>query len=431
MHARFNLSQALFIMLASLLVITCAPGGNFEVREGRAEDIQRLIDKAASKGGGKVTVPDGTYNVGSIHMRSNVELHLEKGAVLLGGTRSEDYESFPDSVCSIKPENSSKVLIYAYRERNIAITGEGIIDGRGPEFFDTTVTTRLYPKPPVERPRMVQFFDCDGIRLEGVTFKDSPCWTMFIRLCSNIDVDGITITADQRMINNDGIDFDGCRHVRVRNSNFKTCDDCLILRAMRENEDDHVICEDITVDNCDLNSSCQTIRLGCPSDDTIRNARFTNITAQGNNGVFADFPVRYLRSGDEGYMDITDIVIENYSGSFYGSALQIVSEPGVKVRRVDGLVFRNFDVKSRHSLRFIGNKGVEVGSVLLEDFKAEVEKAGNPVVVRGCDGLNFKNVTLNGNKYPDGPVAGDPGSDESLVKGKVVSWEAEKQKSRK
>lgn len=397
----------------------------YTVKGDEGKDIQAQIDKAFSDGGGKVVVPSGTYRVGSIRLRSNVELHLDKGAVLLGGDRSGDYDSFPDSVCSIKPENSSKVLVYAYGEHNIALTGEGVIDGQGPKFFDTTkFENKYYAKPPVERPRMVQLYDCDGIRLEGVTFKDSPCWTMFIRLCRNIEVDGITVTADQNMINNDGIDFDGCTHVRVRNSRFKTCDDCLILRAMRENPQDHIVCEDIEVSDCDLDSRCQTVRLGCPSDDVIRHACFKNITARGNNGIFADYPTRYLRSDDTGYMDISDIVFENYSGTFSGRAVQIVSQPGVKVRRVDGIVFRNFDVRSGRALRFIGNKGCEIGTVLLENFKARIDAPGDPMVVRGCNGLTLKGVTLNGENRPDGPVAGDPGDDSPLVRGKSKSWEA-------
>lgn len=422
-----------FFLCFSVIVVLfsmCSPSGRvYRVKSDTGDAIQLLIDKACAKGGGKVVVPAGVYSVGSIQLKSNVELHLEKDALLLGGDKSEDYDSFPEEVCSIKPEKSTKVLVYAYDAQNIALTGEGMIDGQGPKFFDTTEVGRKYfPKPPVERPRMVQFYNCEGIRLEGVTFKDSPCWTMFIRFCKNIEVSGITITADQRMMNNDGIDFDGCSHVRVSNSRFKTCDDCLVLRAMREYPEQKVVCEDVVVTDCELNSWCQTVRLGCPSDDTIRDAEFRNIVAEGNNGIFADYPTRYLRPEDEGHMDITNIVFDNYKGSFFGSAVQIVSEPGVKPRRIDGIVFRNFDVKSQAPLSFIGNEGHEIGNVLLENFKVEVLNPGEPVIVKGCNGLVFKNVMVNGEQRQDGPVMGVPGSNAPLVRGKAVSWEAMKQK---
>lgn len=402
---------------------------DYTVNGTSGTDIQAMIDTAFANGGGRVVVPAGTYNVGSIQLKSNVELHLEEDAILLGGTRSEDYDSFPDSVCAIRPENSSKVLVYAYNAENIAITGKGIIDGQGLMFFDTTkVVNGYFQKPPIERPRMVQFVNCDGIRLEGVTFKDSPCWTMFIRFCRNINVNGISVTADQRMINNDGIDFDSCSHVRVSGCYFKTCDDCLILRAMREYPEQHVVCEDIKVTDCRLNSRCQTVRLGCPSDDTIRDASFSNISAVGNNGIFADYPTRYLRPEDEGYMDITDIVFTNYTGEFTNSAVQIVSQPGVKPRRVDGIKFINFSVKSANPIRFIGNEGHEIGNVELINFVAEVTAPGDPCIVKGCNGLTFKNVVLNGQPQPDGPVASEAGSNEPLVRGVVTSWEAQLKK---
>lgn len=394
-------------------------------RSGR--DIQSAIDQVAAQGGGRVVVPAGDYQTGSLRLRSHVDLHLDKGANLLGGAKSEDYDSFPAEICSIKPEGSSKVFLYAWDAEDIAVTGEGVIDGQGPKFFDTKAVGKwgYYPKPPVERPRMVQFVRCRGVRLQGVTFKDSPCWTMLIRLCEDITVDGILITADQKMINNDGIDFDGCRRIRVGNSRFKTCDDCLILRAMREKgASERIVCEDVVVSNCVLNSRCQTIRLGCPSDDTIRNAVFRDIVAEGNNGIFADFPERYLRSDDEGYMDIRNITIENYTGHFTGSAVQIVSEPGVKVRKVDGFVFRNLKVRSRRPLRFIGNQGHEIGSVLLENVSADVEAKGDPVLVAGCAGLVYKDVTLNGAVQPDGAVASKAGSNVPLKRAKSVSWES-------
>lgn len=420
------MKHILAMSIISLLVAACGP----RVRTG--EDIQRMIDSVAESGGGKVTVPRGTYNVGSLQLKSGVELHLNKGAVILGSTRSEDYDTFPEEVCSIRPEDSGKVLIYAYDASNIAITGPGVVDGQGPAFFDTTATEDFgsgdgvvfYPKPPVERPRMVQFVRCNGIRLQGVTFKDSPCWTMFIRFCQDIDIQGITVTADQRMINNDGIDFDGCSHVRVSDSDFKTCDDCLILRAMRENSQQHVVCEDIEVTDCRLDSRCQAVRLGCPSDDTIRDAVFRNITATGRNGIFADYPTRYLHSDDEGYMDISNILFDGFTGSFTGSALQVASQPGVRIRRADSLTFRNFDVRSALPIRFVGNAGCEIGSVTLENFRAEVEQPGEPCIAQGCNGLVFRGVTLNGAARPEGPVAAEPGSDARLQRGVSASWEA-------
>lgn len=183
---------------------------------GDGASIQKAIDEVAAQGGGRVVVPAGEYRSPSLRLKSNVELHLAKGALLRGGTRSEDYFDFPVDVCAVRPEKSGRVFIYAWDAENIAITGEGIIDGRAKEFFSRTESewNFTWPKPEAPRPRMVQFVRCRNIRLEGVTFEDSPGWTMLIRLCENLTVDNVFVNADHRVINSDGIDLDGCRHVK-------------------------------------------------------------------------------------------------------------------------------------------------------------------------------------------------------------------------
>lgn len=379
--------------------------GVFVPAEKTGAAIQRAIDAAFAAGGGRVVVGPGDWSSGSLRLRSNVELHLEKGARIIGGTKSEDYFSFPEEVCAIRPENSSRVFVYAWDEHDIAITGEGTIDGQGPLFFDhsTRQFQRFWAKPPCERPRMVQFVRCRGVRLQGTTFLDSPGWTMLIRLCENIDVDGIKVRANQMIINSDGIDFDGCRRVRVRNSDFVTGDDCLIMRAMREAGcDDRIVCEDVLVENCRLNSACQCIRMGCPSDDTIRNVTFRNIRTAGYNGIYFNYPVGYLRPDDEGYIDISDIRFENFTGTSDGSAIQIDVGAGIRLRSVRDIVFRNFDVTTRKPLRFVGN------------IHTKFER------------VRFENVTVNGVRQADGEVPGDYSEAGPLVRRKTESWETKR-----
>ena len=231
---------------------------------------------------------------------------------------------------------------------------------------------------------MVQFVRCRSVRLDGVTFLNSPGWTMLIRQCEDVAVDSIRVIADQRIINSDGIDFDGCRRVRVAHCYFKTGDDCLIMRAMREKgHDEKIVCEDVVVNDCELNSACQTIRIGCPSDDTIRNVVFRNIKGKGYNGIYFNYPVRYLRTDDEGYMDVHDVLFENYSGEFSNRAIQIDVDPGIKLRGVKDITFRNFDVKSAHPLRFVGNVHTKFRNV------------------------TFDNVIVNGVRQKDGEVSAD------------------------
>lgn len=420
------MKKMLLSVVIGAFLASVANARDFTV-DGDGAAIQKAIDAAAAEGGGRVVVLPGTHQSGSLRLRSHVELHLKKDAVILGGKRVEYYTDFPREVCSVSPENSYKVFLQAWDAEDIAITGEGMIDGQGPAFYDRKPPNGHWPKPKIQRPLMVQFVRCRGVRLEDVTFKDSPMWTMFIRLCEDIKVDGITVIGDQRMINNDGIDFDGCRHVRVGNSRFKTGDDCLILRAMREEPEEKIVCEDVVVSNCVLNSTCQTIRMGCSSDDVIRNALFKDIKGSGWNGIFFDYPVRYLRPYDEGYMDISNIVFDGYEGTHTGSAIQIVAGPGVKIRGVRDVTFRNINVKSAKPLRFVGNADSVLTSVTLENVIAEVENekrfeavATEPLIIRNC--------VFNGEKIPDEKLVTPRGERKPLIRQAGVSWETAKQK---
>ena len=396
---------------------------DFRVEGTDAAAIQRAVDQAVAAGGGRVVVPAGTHRSGSIRLASHVELHLEDGAHIVGGARSEDYDDFPSSVCDIAPENSRKVFVYAWDATDVAITGRGTIDGQGPKFFDqTTRTWGFWSKPPHPRPRMVQFVRCSDVRLEGVTFKDSPGWTMLIRFCTDVRVDGIFVDANQMMINSDGIDFDGCRRVRVSRSRFRTGDDCLIVRSMRESASERVVSEDIVFEDCDLDSTCQTIRMGCPSDDTIRNVTIRNIRAKGHNGIFFDYPVRYLRPDDEGFMDVSNVTVDGYRGSFRGSALQIVVQPGVKLRRVADVTFRNVDVESAQPLRFVGNADSPLKNVVLSNVCAKVQ-AARPVEAVGTEPLVVRDCRFNESRIVGADFVTPRGERQPLVR-TSGSWEA-------
>ena len=401
-----KIAMTVALVVAAQMTVTAK---DFVVGEKTGAAIQTAVDAAAKAGGGRVVVPAGEYPTGSIRLRSHVDLHLEKGAHLLGATNSAAYFSFPDEVCSFHPEDSTRVFVYAWDETDIAITGEGVIDGRGHSFFDTTkrMWGHFFPKPPCERPRMVQFVRCRGIRLEGVTFLNSPCWTMLIRLCEDISATGITVQADDRIINSDGIDFDGCRKVRVTKSTFSTGDDCIVTRAIREPDGKKVVCEDVLVTDCSLKSACQCVRMGCPSDDEIRNVTFRNITLHGRIGVNFDYPARYLRPGNSGLMDIHDVLFENITGDLGYGPFVIAVEPGVRIRGVRNVTFRNVNVGCKKLAKgFVGNVHSKIENV------------------------RFENVTIAGERRPDGVVAADCTNAGPLVREGGSSWETKKAKKK-
>ena len=366
------------MMVAGCAVAVAAPP---EGMQWETAAIQAKIDAAAAKGGGRVTVGKGVHPCRTLYLKSGVELHLEEGAVILGGTKPEDYDdAMPlDQVYTysnaVPATITRKAFIFAQDAHGIAITGKGVIDNSGTAFFDH----RTWAKPThLLRPRTVIFLRCRDIRFEDTTFKDSPLWTMWLRFCENITVSRIRIEDEQRMINSDGIDFDGCRHVRVGDSYFKTGDDCVVLRAIRDERrrDVPVVTEDVVVSNCYFNTPCQGVRIGCPSDDTIRDAVFRNIEFHGANAIGSQQPRRYLTTGDNGYLKTENILFEDWTIESGLHPLQMFVGDGIVLRDFGHMTFRNFTVKSKRPFMVRGNAGTHIRDMRFENIKGTV--AGKP-----------------------------------------------------
>ena len=350
---------------------------NITVNEKNGAAIQKAIDAVGAAGGGVVTLEAGVYDSGTLWLKSHVELHLVAGAVLRGSPRWQDYDDFVHPEQPVTPEGSLKCFIGAADAEDIAITGAGSIDGQGPMFYDRNVPEgSFFAKPPHPRTRMVQFFNCRNVRLEGVSFVDSPGWTMWLSACSEVFIDKIRIVGCQQMINNDGIDIDGCRNVTVTNSFFKTGDDCLILRAIRRKPEVAAICENVLVSNCVLNSPCQGIRIGCPSDDTIRHCKFSNIVFHcRGNGILCQHPHRYLRKGCTGYADISDISFRNFDIECGRRPISVVCEDGISLRGIRRISFEDFRIKAGEPVLLSGNAASILSDIELSHISGTVAGA--------------------------------------------------------
>ena len=369
----------------------CADAG--DARRVETARLQGEIDAVSARGGGRVVVTAGEHPCGTLYLKSGVELHLAEGAVLSGGDGPDYYDdAIPtDEVYSYEGCHpytpTRKAFIYAENATNIAITGTGVIDCHGQGFFNQT-SASVWAKPNCMRTRLVVMLRCRDIRLEDATFKDSPVWTMWLRHCENITVSRIRIDADQRMINSDGIDFDACRHVRVGDSSFKTGDDCIVLRAIRHARDagQDVVCEDVVVSNCVLDSTCQGVRVGCPSDDTVSNAVFRGISFTGNNAISSEQPVRYLETQDGGFFRCRDILFEDWKIDCWGHPVILSVEQGINLRAFGNFTFRDFDVQAAQAFLVAGSSAVRLHDVRFENMRGRVT-ANPPFEVRNADGV--------------------------------------------
>ncbi len=230
--------------------------------------INRAIEACSEAGGGKVVIPEGTWNTGAITLKSQVNLVIEKGATLFFVFDRDLYPVVETRWEGIDCLNYSP-LIYAYGETDIAITGEGIVDGNGsddtwwlmsgktPKSRDIVIPEkqqnpggradllqmgeegvpleeRVFGPGKGLRPQLINFCHCDGILIEGVTLLRSPFWVIHPLLSKNITVRNVTIENDGP--NGDGCDPEACENVLIENCVFSTGDDCIAIKSGR-NED--------------------------------------------------------------------------------------------------------------------------------------------------------------------------------------------------
>ncbi|MBD3320911.1 MAG: hypothetical protein GF350_07455, partial [Chitinivibrionales bacterium] len=159
-----------------------------------------------------------------------------------------------------------QALVYAKNERNIAITGEGIINGNGNrELWGEASKDETF------RPALIYFDECSNVSIRDVCLLYSQYWTLHCRHCTDIVFSGLKIKTNRQRINADGIDPDGCTNVCISDCIIETGDDSLVFKSTEGKP-----CENITVSNCILSSSCQAIKLGTESRGPIRNITISN-----------------------------------------------------------------------------------------------------------------------------------------------------------
>jgi polygalacturonase len=230
------------------------------VGDGKTKDtaaLQRAID-AAAKTGGTVRLASGTYLSGTLVLKSGVTLEIDHGATLLGSPQHADYT-----------KNRWLALIEARRQHDIAIVGDGVIDGQGAALAadvmrlvqEKKIVDPLTSHRPAEpnRPQLIELLECHGVTLKGITLKNSSCWVQTYLDCEDVTLDHVTVRSTAYW-NNDGIDLVDCRRVHVANCDIDSADDGICLKSGERHA-----CTDIVVEDCIVRSSANAFKLGTSS----------------------------------------------------------------------------------------------------------------------------------------------------------------------
>lgn len=268
------------------------------IADGVADDaaaIQRAIDACSAAGGGVVVVPAGRYLIGPIRLASRIELRLERGATLLG---RNDFTSYPKAPSKyFKNEIRFTDLITADFCTDVAITGEGTIDGQGQPWWREFHRNRRPPGTPAwvsgtaafpHRPNLIVLSGCERVRVSGVTLLNSPMFHLIPQQCYDLTIDGITIRAPAGAPNTDGIDPSG-RRIRIVNCDISTGDDNVVFKPQYPptfprpaDAADHRACEDLYVGDCTFGRG-HGLSIGGQTTDGLRRLLVERVAFDGTN----------------------------------------------------------------------------------------------------------------------------------------------------
>jgi DNA sulfur modification protein DndE len=343
---RWAIEGLAMIRILAIIFFTCgiASAKDFNIQDfggvGDGKTINtnafHAVIQACAATGGRVVIPQGTFLTGPIQLMSNVDLHVDKGALVLFSKRFEDY---PLAVVNYEGKQAVECRspIWGDGLENVSITGPGTFDAQGDcwrvvkknkvsaehwkeliqsggvvneggsEWYpsaaakdgqadlkklresDRALDVSQYPKfRELLRPSLMLMSNCRHLILDGPTFKNSPNWNLHLLLCDDVTVQNITIFNPAYAQNGDGIDIDSCRNVVLKDSNINAGDDGICLKSGRDEEGRKRgrPTENVTIDHCTVGHAHGGFVIGSEMSGGVRNITVTNCTFTGtDNGL--------------------------------------------------------------------------------------------------------------------------------------------------
>ncbi|WP_111979388.1 glycoside hydrolase family 28 protein [Algibacillus agarilyticus] len=397
-----------------------------------SQAIQAAINECAKQGGGRVVIPTGHFLTGPIHLESNINLHITENATLWFVTDPERYLPAVYTRWEGVELMGYSPLIYAYKKKNIAITGKGTLEGGGSnkawwpwkgkwkrtDWVISDVENQKHTRDalfkmadegvPVKdrvfdknylRPPFIQPYYCENVLIEDVTIKNSPFWLVNPVLCNSVTVRGIHCVSYGP--NSDGCDPESCNNVVIDKCIFDTGDDCIAVKSGRNADGRrvNVPCENIVIDNCEMKEGHGGVVIGSEISGGVRNLYAQNCEMSSphlKRGI--RLKTNSIRGGLLENLYYRNIVIGQVSDAIVINFLYEEGDAGPFKPTVRNLNIDNLIVKqAKRAFVLRGYDHTPISGVTLNNVTFIKVKSDS--IVEHVTDIELNNVKVNGQPY--------------------------------
>lgn len=392
--------------------------------------FRQAIEHCHQAGGGRVLVPAGTFLTGPIHLKSNVNLHLSQDATIAFYTDPRRFLPAVFTRWEGVEFMGYSPLIYARGQRNIAITGEGTLDGRANAttwwpwkgnkewgldgypsqkagrdqlFADAEAgippEQRHYSEGYYFRPPFVQPYQCRNVLIEGVKIINAPFWLLNPVLCENVTVRGVTL--ESLGPNSDGCDPESCKNVVIEDCYFDTGDDCIAIKSGRNNDGRRVNTptENVVIRNCQMRAGHGGVVIGSEISGGVRYV-FAENNAMSSPDLERGFRIKtnsvrggllehlYMRNCTIG--TVKDAIVINF---YYEEGDAGHFDPTVRHIEIRDLVCERAE-------RVFQVRGFTRAPIQdLRIVNCSFQQADDPGIIENVDNLQAEQVYINGKPF--------------------------------
>ncbi|MFI1773521.1 rhamnogalacturonidase [Thalassobellus citreus] len=367
--------------------------------------IQNTIDEAYRNGGGVIIVPEGTFLSGALFFKPNTHLHVVKGGVLKGSDNIKDY---PFEASRIEGQSIEyfSALVNAFGVNGFTITGNGIIDGNGLNYWKAFWQRRKEnPKCTnleVSRPRLVFIWKCDNIQLQDVHLRNSGFWSSHYYQCNNVKILDLRITSPHKPIkapSTDAIDLDVCSNVLVKGCYMAVNDDAIALKGGKgpwankdasNGENTNIIIEDCEFGFCHaaLTNGSESIH---NKNIIMRNCKATDAKR-----------LLWLKMRPDTAQNYEYITVENITGQVHSfiyikpwtQFFDLKGREDVPLSYSSNITMRNIDIKCDVFYDMKITEYDKLSNFTFENINTEAENGDYDKSI--IENLTFNNVKVNG-----------------------------------